>query len=168
MAREPVASIKLNTIRNYINLIGGFLNKVRIKDYNPRTNTYTDIVPLVRYATTNKVLYRVNASSSKFNLALETQNDIWKYPIILFKLNGMSYDVNRLSVSGLQITGDKYTNNALNSSTGLVKSLIPIDYNFSIEMHSNVYSHLLDFIENFVVYFNPANTYTVTLRIQSH
>lgn len=159
----PTEAIKFDTIQKYITLIGGILEQVRIKTIHPINNTNIIIKPLVRYYNTHKALYRW--FKTRQGLELETGNDIWKYPIILFKLNDMQYSTDRFKISPLTIEGRKEdpTTQQAENVVNYIKNLIPFDYNFQIEMHSNVYSHLLDFIENFVVYFNPANTFTTTL-----
>jgi len=161
MGTTPNTILKFDTIKKYITLVGGILEKVKIKYTDPDTLSDVLITPMVRYATTNKSLYRIERGRTPFKL--ETSNDTWKYPIIMFKLDGMSYDTQRFSVSNVKFMGDITTTAGLERMTKFFKNPIPFDYNFTIEMHSNVLSHTFDFIENFVVYFNPANTFTIEI-----
>lgn len=156
----PNKTAKLDTIKNYVQLIGKLLSSVSIRNEKP-DGTFEDAKPMTRFENLNKNIFRklYNETASD----IRTNTDVYRFPLITYALTGMNQDVKRYGITNYRIEAEKGTPPAYNTVAQYMKNPIPYDFTFKVSLFSPLYSHCLQFIENFTWIFTPANVFTVKL-----
>jgi hypothetical protein len=165
MGRVSSQAIKFDLIKTYIKFMKAIIGKVSI--LTPIVDSkgeisYQEFRPNVRFENSNKTLFRKMYNA--YDRDIITNADIYKFPFVTYKLSSFQLDEERFGVTPYKFVGNKY--GATNTPLDLTKYLstpIPYDYTFDITIWSNMYSHLLDYAENFVYNYTPANVFTLKL-----
>lgn len=164
MGRLSTQAIKFDTIKTYIAFIKRLLTYVKI--LHPRIQngqkTFEEIQPMVRFENSNKSMWRKLYEA--YDRDIITNADIYKFPLVSFKLSNMSLDQKRFGVSPYKFEGEiRDQSQQLSNLAKYLKTPVPYNYTFSVTIWSNLYSHLLDYIENFVYHYTPANVFTLKI-----
>jgi hypothetical protein len=161
MGTLPQSPIKYDTTKKYISFIGGYLNRIKIP-HKRSDGSIEEIKPLVRFMNTNKTLLRKQYERTVENRDIATYQDIWKFPYLTYKLSSLTYDEERQEISRYSMKGD-IPDELNQADVQYLNPIKPYNFTFDITLYSNLYSHLLDFIENISYVFSPANVFDLSM-----